>query len=157
MTPVLRLLKLLRRFEKFHLLLNAFQIALEALPVLIYALVLMVLVFSAGIYWFEPRDNIGSFPEAMWLTVVTMSTVGYGDSVPKSVPGYVIVYVLIVFSALYMAMPLGIVGNAFNSVWEDRHRILLLTRAREHFSQKGYTAKDIPELFILFDADRDGQ
>lgn len=156
-TPGLRLLKLLRRFEKFHLLLNAFYVALEALPVLLFTLVLIVVVFSAGIYWVEPRDNIQSFPRAMWLTVVTMTTVGYGDTVPKSVAGYVIVSVLVIFSALYMAIPIGIVGNAFNRVWEDRDRLLLLHRIRLHLGQKGYDAVDIPELFFLFDQDSDGQ
>jgi len=156
-TPVLRLLKMLRGFKKFHLLLSAFQIALEALPVLLFTLLLIVLVFSAGIYWFEPRDNIDSLPGAMWLTVVTMTTVGYGDQVPKSSAGYAIVSVLMIFSALYMAMPIGIVGSAFNRVWEDRDRLLLLQRFREHLAQKGYSAKDIPELFLFFDEDKDGQ
>jgi len=156
-TPGLRLLKILRRFEKFHLLLSAFRMALEALPVLLYTLVLIVFFFSAGIYWFEPKDNIESFPRAMWFTVVTMSTVGYGDTVPHSVPGYLIVSVLVIISALYMAIPLGIVGSAFNRVWEDRDRLLLLHRMRTHLEQKGYDAMDIPELFFLFDEDRDGQ
>uniref|UniRef100_A0A7S0AJQ7 EF-hand domain-containing protein n=1 Tax=Pyrodinium bahamense TaxID=73915 RepID=A0A7S0AJQ7_9DINO len=85
-----------------------------------------------------------------------MTTVGYGDQVPRSSAGYVIVSLLMIVSALYMAMPIGIVGSAFNRVWEDRDRLLLLQRFREHLGQKGYTAKDIPELFLFFDEDKDG-
>mmetsp|Transcript_15495 Transcript_15495/g.48919 ORF Transcript_15495/g.48919 Transcript_15495/m.48919 type:complete len:632 (+) Transcript_15495:70-1965(+) len=157
LVPVLRLLKMLRRFEKFHLLLSAFQIALEALPVLIFTLLVIVLAFSAVLYLVEPRDNIESLPRAMWLIVVTMSTVGYGDTVPMSGPGHLLVAILVIASALYMAMPIGIIGSAFNRVWEDRDRLLLMQRMREQIYQKGYAARDIPELFFLFDADRDGQ
>lgn len=42
--------------------------------------------------------------------------------------------VLMIVSAMYMAMPLGIVGKAFGSVWDDRHRLLLMERLRTRFS-----------------------
>merc|ERR1711957_486967 len=57
-TPVLRLLRVLRRFEKFHLVLSAFNVALEALPVLLYTLSIIALGFSALIYLVEDRSNI---------------------------------------------------------------------------------------------------
>merc|ERR1711974_59105 len=41
--PVLRLLRMLRRFEKIHLLLRAFELAFEALPVLLFTLSILVL------------------------------------------------------------------------------------------------------------------
>jgi len=130
--------------------------ALEALPVLLFTLVLIVFIFSGSIYWLEPRDNIESFPRAVWFTVVTMSTVGYGDTVPRTPAGYAVVSVLMIISALYMAMPIGIVGSAFNRVWEDRDRLLLLHRMRTHLDENGYDARDIPELFFLFDENKDG-
>ena len=39
-----------------------------------------------------------------------------------------------IVSAMYMAMPLGIVDKAFGSVWDDRHRLLLMERLRTRFS-----------------------
>eukprot|EP00928_Gymnodinium_smaydae_P100704 TRINITY_DN9942_c0_g3_i1.p1 TRINITY_DN9942_c0_g3~~TRINITY_DN9942_c0_g3_i1.p1 ORF type:complete len:628 (-),score=112.79 TRINITY_DN9942_c0_g3_i1:133-2016(-) len=154
--PVVRLMKMLRRFEKFRLLVTAFYIAFEALPVLLYTLATVVLIFSSMIFFVEDRDNIPSLPTAVWLTIVTMTTVGYGDVVPKSELGSAIVAVLVVFSALYMAIPLGIVGNAFSEVWADRDRLLMLTRVREYFLQAGFGASAIPNLFHLFDKDHDG-
>ena len=38
----------------------------------------------------------------MWLALVTMTTVGYGDFVPKSVVGYVIASILTVVSVLFI-------------------------------------------------------
>jgi len=67
------------------------------------------------------------------------------------------VAVLVVCGLLYMAIPIGIVGNAFSKVWEDRDRLLLVQRTRDRMIQGGYTAKDIPDLFALFDSSRLGE
>lgn len=155
--PILRLLKTLRRFEKFHLILRAFGLAAEALPVLIFILSAIALVFSMLIYLVESRDNIKSLPISIWFTIVTMTTVGYGDVTPKSAAGSLIAGVLIVITVLYMAIPIGIIGHAFTHTWEDRDRILLMQRTRERLRQWGYTAHDIPALFRLSDADSDGE
>ena len=70
----------------------------------------------------------------MWLTIVTMTTVGYGDFSPKSGAGQVIVCVLTVCSTLYMAIPLGIIGHNFSEIWRDRDRILLVRGLRDQFT-----------------------
>merc|ERR1712190_155343 len=57
---------------------------------------------------------------------------------------------LIVITVLYMAVPLGIIGNAFTQTWNDRDRILLTQRTRERLRQWGYEANDIPILFHAF-------
>jgi len=155
--PTIRMLKLLRRFKKFHLLLNAFHLAAEALPVLLFMLFDIQLVFSVIIYLVEPRDNIPSLSTAIWLTMVTMTTVGYGDVTPKSAAGSVVTGVLVVVTVLYMAIPLGIIGNAFTITWSERDRILLMQRTRDRLRQWGYTAHDIPVLFRLSDSDDNGE
>jgi len=78
--PILRLLKLLRYFETFRLLVDAFKNSLEALPVLMYTLALIVMLASSLLYLIETRTAIPSLQHALWLCVVTMTTVGYGDS-----------------------------------------------------------------------------
>eukprot|EP00929_Paragymnodinium_shiwhaense_P069129 TRINITY_DN34869_c0_g1_i1.p1 TRINITY_DN34869_c0_g1~~TRINITY_DN34869_c0_g1_i1.p1 ORF type:complete len:681 (-),score=191.58 TRINITY_DN34869_c0_g1_i1:207-2249(-) len=148
--PIFRLLKMLRRFEKFNLLISAFTIAFEALPVMLYTLLAIMLIFSSIIFIVEPRDNIESLSHSMWLTLVTMTTVGYGDVTPQEPSGKVVVAALVVVSALYMAIPLGIVGSAFSNVWEDRDRLLLVQRTRQRLLQRGYKAKDIPTFFQVY-------
>mmetsp|Transcript_10650 Transcript_10650/g.26467 ORF Transcript_10650/g.26467 Transcript_10650/m.26467 type:complete len:513 (+) Transcript_10650:2-1540(+) len=158
--PVCRLLKMLRRFEKFHLLLSAFATAAEALPVLLYTLGAIVLVFASAIYVVEPRiycpevdncsDHIDSLPTALWLTIVTLTTVGYGDLYPRTDWGRIFVAILVIASLLYMAIPIGIVGNAFNHVWEDRDRLLLMQCTRKRLKEWGYRARDIPRFFRVF-------
>lgn len=155
--PVIRLLKLLRGFHQIHLLSKAFRLAFEALPVLIFTLVVITFTFSSLIYIVEPRDNIDCLPKAIWLCIVTMTTVGYGDLTPVSGPGYVIIAILVISSVLYMAMPLGIIGYSFTQIWKDRDRILLTQRTRDRLIQWGYSALDIRKVFAHFDSDGGGE
>lgn len=157
MVPILRLLKLLRHFASFHLLIVAFMDALQALPVLLYMLGVLVIFFAALLYVFEDGTSIESFPQAVWFILVTISTVGYGDITPSNFAGHVIVSALIIISALYMAIPIGIVGKAFGNVWDNRKQLLLLHRLRVRFITAGYNVDDIPAMFCNFDVNADGQ
>lgn len=157
LAPVLRLLKTLRRFQQFHLFLAVLSFTAEALKFLLLMLILIVLTFSSLIYLVEPKDNIETLPQAMWLTVVTMTTVGYGDVTPESNIGHGIVAVLLVISVFVMAMPIGIIGNAFTETWKDRDRILLNHRFQDRMVQCGYTAQDIAGMFTQFDSDKNGE
>lgn len=155
--PVLRLLKTLRRFQKFRLLLKAFEQAFEALPILIFTMLVITLFFSTAFFLVEPQDNIRSISHAMWLTIVTITTVGYGDTTPSTTLGHMLAAGLAIVGVLYMAMPIGIIGQAFNDVWKDRNKILLLQRTRDRLGQWGYAATDIPVLFANFDVDKTGE
>lgn len=155
--PVLRLLKLVRRFETFHVLVKALEEAQEALPMLIFILLLIVLIFASLIFMVEPRDNIVNFPIALWFTIVTVGTIGYGDITPVSTGGILTSSAMIVVSALYMAIPIALVGESFSKVWKDRDRLVLVHRARTRFLNVGYKAEDIPSMFCGWDDDGDGE
>lgn len=156
-TPLLRALKTLRRFETLPLLVEAFLRASEGLPACIFVLFLIVLFFGPLLYIIEPRDNIQSVGQAMWLTIVTMTTVGYGDVTPITITGSLLVSVLVILSVLYMAMPVGIVGHAFAEVWSDRDFILLSYRTKAKFASWGYAPHDVPALFSIFAEDGSGE
>jgi hypothetical protein len=155
--PVIHISKLLRRFEKLQLLVSAFEVALEALPVLLYTFALIAIFFSEVLYLLEPRDNFEDLPTALWFTVVTMTTVGYGDKTPANAGGHVVATVLIIISALYMAIPIGIVGHAFSQVWSDRDRLLVMQRFRTAFLGGGFTVRSVQTIFNMFDEDGNGE
>lgn len=154
--PLTRLLKLLRRFRKFRLLLQAFVLAFEALPVLLFIYALIGLFFAALFFLVEPRENLASLPQALWMTVITMTTTGYGDRVAWTSGGKIITGMLIILTTLYTAVPLGIIGDTFRDVWTNRHRILLAQDTRNRLLENGYSAVDLPNLFDLFDGDGGG-
>lgn len=154
--PVLRYLKLLRRFEKFHLLFKAFKLTFDALPVLLFTLTILILAFAAVFFVVEPRDNIPTLGLSWYAVTMTLTTVGYGDVYPVTAQGQAIMGLLSICSTLYLAIPVGIVGSAFSCVWNDRDRVLLFKRTRKRLREMGLAAYDIPSLFKYFDADRDG-
>ncbi|CAJ1400449.1 unnamed protein product [Effrenium voratum] len=84
-----------------------------------------------------------------------MTTVGYGDFVPRTAGGYIIVSILTLVSALFVAMPVGIIGHEFTLCWQGRDQVLCITRARRALLKWGYTAQDVRALFEYVDADRD--
>src|SRR3989338_6014621 len=55
------------------------------------------LIFCSGglFYWLEKDQNanITSFIDALWWAVVTMTTVGYGDIIPVTLPGRILALV----------------------------------------------------------------
>ncbi|CAK9115857.1 unnamed protein product [Durusdinium trenchii] len=154
--PVVCSLKLLRYFESFHLLIGACKRSVPALPMLLYTMGVITLLSSSAIYLVESRDNIPSMPHALWLALVTVTTVGYGDFAPKSTPGYVVVSILSCVSVLFLGLPVGIIGHEFKNCWESRSRVLLTTRVRKCLAKWGYTAQDLRVLVEFVDEDGDG-
>merc|ERR1712048_1250289 len=55
--PVMRLLKVLRYFKEFHLLIDAFRMAFDALPVMLYMYFLLILTCAALTFIVEPTST----------------------------------------------------------------------------------------------------
>jgi len=49
---------------------------------------------------------------------VTATTVGYGDQFPKTPLGYFIAVLLMMFSLIIAALPVGVIGSNFSEVWD---------------------------------------
>lgn len=153
--PLVRFLKLLRYFEVFRLLIVAFQNSIEALPVLTYFIAVLVLFSATGIYIAE-GNNIPTIQHSMWLAVVTMTTVGFGDYVPRSTGGYIIVSVLTLVSVWFLALPVGIIGHEFTCSWKARTHVLLIDRTQKCLQKWGYDSGSLSKLFEYVDSNGDG-
>eukprot|EP00931_Biecheleriopsis_adriatica_P034951 TRINITY_DN20153_c0_g1_i4.p1 TRINITY_DN20153_c0_g1~~TRINITY_DN20153_c0_g1_i4.p1 ORF type:complete len:573 (+),score=105.80 TRINITY_DN20153_c0_g1_i4:243-1721(+) len=151
--PVFRLLRLVRRFPQIQLLKAAFLDCLEAMPVLLFVMSVLGMLFASIIYLVEPRDNIMSLSVAVWLVLTTMTTVGFGDVIPITEPGLAVVSVLMVVASLFMAMPVGIVGYSFTNIWAEREKILLVQGFKKRLKKWGFGAAEIPKLFSFLDLD----
>lgn len=131
--PLVRFLKLLRYFEVFRLLIVAFHNSIEA-----------------------EGNNIPSIQHSIWLAVVTMTTVGFGDYVPRSTGGYIIVSVLTLVSVWFLALPVGIIGHEFTCSWKARNHVLLITRTKNCLEKWGYNSNSLSMLFQYVDSNGDG-
>jgi voltage-gated potassium channel len=58
-------------------------------------------------------DWFGTLPSAMYWAITTLSTVGYGDAVPKTYLGKLIAGVTMVIGLVLFAMPIGIISVGF--------------------------------------------
>ncbi|HEY1310954.1 MAG TPA: cyclic nucleotide-gated ion channel, partial [Pseudolabrys sp.] len=58
-------------------------------------------------------DKLGTIPDALWWSIVTIGTIGYGDVVPVSALGKFIATGTIFAGLIMMALPIGIIATAF--------------------------------------------
>jgi voltage-gated potassium channel len=83
-------------------------LVLESGPLLSVLVIFLMVLFlgSVAVYFFE-RDvqpaTFGNVPAALWWAVVTLTTTGYGDVVPITLPGRMV-------AALVMICGLGVFG-----------------------------------------------
>lgn len=123
MLRLLRLLKLARYSPGMRSLSEAVYIerrALLACGVILLALV----VGTASIMHMAEHDaqpeRFGTIPDAMWWSVVTLTTVGYGDSVPVTPLGKVIASLTALMGLVMLALPVGIIATSFAQVIHRR-------------------------------------
>lgn len=121
----LRTLRLLRLFRLFRAnrLTNAFGVltrvvqAKQAELGVTLAVVGVIVVLAAGaIYMVERGEATTAFtsiPRAMWWSVVTVTTVGYGDMTPQTPIGQVIGGFVAFIGICALALPVGILSTGF--------------------------------------------
>ena len=163
--PFIRIMKLVRFFPEFRLLITAITKSAEALGAPLFLMAYLVSMFGFILFFCEQandpiRDGTSMFtviPDAMWFSVVTLATVGYGDMVPLGSPGRIMNSLQILISVIYIAVPLAIVGTNFQQVWDDRAKILLIEKTRENLASLGLRDEDARDAFKMFDINGDGR
>ncbi|XP_066018878.1 uncharacterized protein [Pocillopora verrucosa] len=64
--------------------------------------------------YFSPSFTIGS-PQGFWWAVVSLTTVGYGDKIPGSIPGRLFSIIWILVGAILLSLFTAMVTNAMNT------------------------------------------
>ena len=116
---VLRMIRVFRVLKLGHYLAGGEEIA-QALfasrpkiVVFLASVVSIAVVMGALLYLIEGEDNgFTSIPRGVYWAIVTMTTVGYGDISPVTVPGQLVAAVLMIAGYAIIAVPTGIVSVA---------------------------------------------
>lgn len=120
---ILRIAKLGRMSSAMGLMGSAIaERRFELLLSLAVAVVLLVLS-STAMYLVEGSINpeaFGSIPRAMWWSVVTLTTIGYGDVFPTSLWGRMIAGLTAICGIGLIAAPTGILSAAFSDALARR-------------------------------------
>jgi voltage-gated potassium channel len=86
---------------------------------------LLLLISSTLLYLVEggvQPDIFGSIPRAMWWSVTTLTTVGYGDAVPITAAGRILAGLTAIIGIGLIAMPTGILAAAFSDALAKQRR-----------------------------------
>ncbi|KAK3083887.1 hypothetical protein FSP39_004756 [Pinctada imbricata] len=77
-------------------------------------------IFASLIYYaeFHTPDTFPDIPRSIWWSIVTMTTVGYGDFYPKSGYGYVVGTLCAFCGVIILALPIAVVATNFNDFYE---------------------------------------
>lgn len=112
---VFRIFKLSRHSLGLRILGHTLKASLSELGMLIFFLFLGVILFSSAIYYAEQGQNkmFESIPDTFWFSLVTMTTVGYGDKVPKTLAGKLVGSLCAVSGVLTIALPVPVIVSNF--------------------------------------------
>jgi len=121
---ILRLAKLGRMSRAFDHMVEAITLRRDELLLSLAAGFFLMIAAATALYLAEGAiqpDKFGSIPRALWWSVATMTTIGYGDVYPVTVLGKVLAAVTAIFSIGFIAMPTGILAASFSDAMQ-RHR-----------------------------------
>lgn len=120
---VLRLLKLIRYLKALHLFLSSLQDTIEIMLVVAITILIVIAISGNLIYAIEPETIPNAFIGSWW-SLVTMTTVGYGDIVPVTTGGKVIASVLMVTGITIFAMLTGTISVKIAQIVNKTHACL---------------------------------
>ena len=108
---VFRVLKLARVVGESQLLVRAIRASMPKITVFLVTVVSLVTIIGAAMYLIEGDESgFTSIPQSIYWTIVTMTTVGYGDIAPQTVTGKFLASIVMVTGYGIIAVPTGIVS-----------------------------------------------
>ena len=108
----LRFLKFIRYSKSIMILTNVLKNYGYVLMSIFFILVVYMLFSALVIFNVEP-DTFPTFFDAVYWSVVTMVTVGYGDIIPTSIAGRVVAMITSIVGVIIFALPSGFIAAAF--------------------------------------------
>jgi voltage-gated potassium channel len=134
---IFRILKLVHLLGEASSLSQAIKASKVKIAVFIYA-VLILSVFLGTVMYLVESDEAGftSIPRSIYWTIVTLTTVGYGDIAPQTNLGQFIATIIMILGYGIIAVPTGIVTSEM--AHQHRKKIDLNTQSCSHCSAEGH-------------------
>ncbi len=152
---IIRFLKLARYSPGMRSLLAALYAERRALYGCLVILLGATLVAATAMHLVErdaQPEKFGTIPDAMWWSIVTLSTIGYGDVVPITIPGKLVASVTVIAGLIMMALPVGIVATAFANEVHRRDFVVTWSMVARVPVFAGLSAIEIADIMELLRA-----
>jgi len=120
---LLRVFKLTRYSSSMSLLLQVLADEAKSIGAALFILFIMIIMASSLIYLAEHEaqpEAFNSIPASMWWSVITMTSIGYGDVIPITVVGKVLASIIGVISIGIVALPAGLLASGFSEALRQR-------------------------------------
>jgi voltage-gated potassium channel len=110
---IFRVLKLVQYIREAKLLRQALRESRRKITVFLFTVLTMVIIFGSLMYLIEgPENGFTSIPRSVYWSIVTLTTVGYGDISPKTGVGQFLASLIMILGYAIIAVPTGIVTVA---------------------------------------------
>lgn len=113
---IFRVLKMARHLSEGHLLLRSIYQSRRKVVVFFTAVLILSIIFGSLMFLVEgPERGFTSVPKSIYWTIVTITTVGYGDITPQTVFGQIIATMVMLTGYSIIAIPTGILTAEISS------------------------------------------
>jgi len=113
---VFRILKLVRFVGESNNLIRALRASRTKIFVFVFFIVIISVLLGTIMYMVEgPEHGFNSIPHSVYWTIVTLTTVGYGDISPETGVGQIIATLIMIIGYGIIAVPTGIVSAEYAS------------------------------------------
>lgn len=118
---IFRALKAIRYNKALQRFGLAFKLVKEEIVLFIACTIILIFITSAGIYYFENEaqpETFKSIFHSAWWSIVTLTTVGYGDVYPITLGGRIFTFFVLMIGVGLVTVPAGLVASALSKARE---------------------------------------
>ncbi|ESO91403.1 hypothetical protein LOTGIDRAFT_105753 [Lottia gigantea] len=122
---VFRIFKFSRHSQGLRILGYTLKSCASELGFLLFSLTMAIIIFATVMFYAEKNvtnTKFTSIPAAFWYTIVTMTTLGYGDIVPKTITGKIVGGVCSLSGVLVIALPVPVIVSNFSRIYHQNQR-----------------------------------
>ena len=111
---VFRILKLVRFLGESNNLIRALSASRTKIFIFVFFVLIISIILGTLMYLVEgPQHGFNSIPHSIYWTIVTLTTVGYGDISPETPLGQFIATLIMIIGYGIIAVPTGIVSAEY--------------------------------------------
>ncbi|XP_019364802.1 PREDICTED: potassium voltage-gated channel subfamily D member 2 isoform X1 [Gavialis gangeticus] len=122
---VFRIFKFSRHSQGLRILGYTLKSCASELGFLLFSLTMAIIIFATVMFYAEKGSSASKFtsiPAAFWYTIVTMTTLGYGDMVPKTIVGKIFGSICSLSGVLVIALPVPVIVSNFSRIYHQNQR-----------------------------------